>query len=205
LTGCAAAPNTSNVTRSGATGQTMQSTPSSETLYICSLDAIDAVAAQARPGHMISLVNDEAMRELATPPCVPRERHLRLTMNDIIEPREGHVAPSPEHVAALIDFVMSWDRAAPVLVNCLAGVSRSTAAAFTMVCALNPQTDEYRIARLLRETSPTAQPNPRLVGFADEALGRGGRMVEAAAAIAKCAALEPARPFALPARVSATR
>ncbi len=180
-------------------------TPSPETLYICPLDAIDHVVEQTRPGHMISLVNDEIMRELLTPPCVPRERHLRLTMNDITEPRDGHVAPSAEHVAALVDFVMSWDRGAPVLVNCLAGISRSTAAAFTIVCALNPETDEHRIARLLRESSPTAQPNPRLVSFADEALGREGRMVEAAAAIAASAALEPARPFAMPVRVTGTR
>jgi predicted protein tyrosine phosphatase len=178
-------------------------TRSPETLYVCPLDAVDAVVARTRPGHMISLVNDEVMRELTTPGCVPRERHLRLTMNDITEPRDGHVAPSPEHVAAMVDFIMSWDRSAPVLVNCLAGVSRSTAAAFTIVCALNPQTDERRIARLLRESSPTAQPNPRLVNFADEVLGREGRMIEAAGAIAATAVLEPARPFAMPVRVTA--
>jgi predicted protein tyrosine phosphatase len=177
-------------------------TPSPETLYVCPLDAIDAVVAQARPGHMISLVNDEAMRVLATPQGVPRGRHLRLTMNDIAAPQPGLTAPSSEHVTALIDFVMAWDRSSPLLINCLAGVSRSTAAAFTIVCALNPETDEDRIARLLRETSPTAQPNRRLVGFADEALGREGRMIEAAAAIAESAALEPARPFVLPARIT---
>jgi len=178
------------------------STTTPETLYVCPLDAVDAVVAAARPGHMISLVNDEVMRELATPSGVPRERHLRLTMNDITAPRDGHVAPSPEHVTALVDFMMSWDRSAPVLVNCLAGISRSTAAAFTIVCALNPETDEQRIARLLRESSPTAQPNPRLVGFADEVLGREGRMIAAAGAIAESAVLEPARPFALPVRVT---
>jgi len=179
-------------------------TPSPETLYVSPLDAVDTVVARARPGHMISLVNDEVMRELATPGCVPRERHLRLTMNDITAPRDGHVAPSPAHVTALVDFMMSWDRGSPVLVNCLAGISRSTAAAFTIVCALNPETDEHRIARLLRESSPTAQPNRRLVAFADEVLGREGRMMEAAEAIAASAVLETARPFALPVRVAAS-
>lgn len=181
-------------------GQVMTATLS-EMLYVCSLDAVDAVVAQARPGHMISLVNAECMRELGTPPGVPRERHLRLTMNDVTAPSEGHVAPSREHVAALVDFIMSWDRAAPVLVNCLAGVSRSTAAAFTIVCALNPETDEHRIARVLHETSPTAQPNRRLVGFADDMLGRDGRMIAAAEAVASRAVLGPARPFAMPVRL----
>ncbi len=178
--------------------------PSPETLYVCPLDAVETVAARARPGHMISLVNEEVMRDLATPPGVPPARHLRLTMNDISAPRAGHIAPAAEHVSALVDFVMSWDRGKPLLINCLAGISRSTAAAFTIVCALNPQTEERRIAELLRETSPTAQPNRRLVVFADEALGRGGRMIAAAEAVAASAVLEPARPFALPVRVPAT-
>lgn len=151
---------------------------------------------------MISLVNEEVMRDLATPPGVPAARHLRLTMNDISSPRAGHIAPAAEHVSAVVDFVMSWDRGTPLLINCLAGVSRSTAAAFTIMCALNPQTGEVEIARLLREASPTAQPNRRLVGFADVALGRDGRMVAAAEAISKTAELAPARPFALPARTT---
>ncbi len=177
-------------------------TPSPETLYVCPLDAVDLVAGQARPGHMISLVNDEAMRALATPPGVPAGRHLRLTMNDIAAPQPGLIAPSPDHVTAVIDFIMAWDRAAPVLINCLAGVSRSTATAFTILCALNPQTDEAEIARLLRDASPTAQPNHLLVSHADRLLGRDGRMTQAAEDIAASARWEQVRPFALPARIT---
>jgi predicted protein tyrosine phosphatase len=176
-------------------------TPSPETIHVCPLAAIDAVVRHVRPGHLISLVNEEAMRELMRPETVPAHRHLRLEMNDIAEPQQGLVAPSPEHVIAMIDFAMSWDRDAPLLINCLAGVSRSTAAAFTILCALNPEADEMRIARLLRESSPTAQPNRRLVSFADTALARDGRMVRAACEIAPSAAMEPARPFAMPARI----
>lgn len=178
-------------------------TPSPETIHVCPLDAIDAVVTRVRPGHLISLVNEEAMRELVRPETVPSHRHLRLEMNDIAEPQHGLVAPSPEHVVAIIDFAMSWDRQAPLLINCLAGVSRSTAAAFTILCALNPEADEKKIARLLRESSPTAQPNPRLVSFGDTALAREGRMVRAALEIAPSVAMEPARPFTMPARVHA--
>ncbi|MFP3920246.1 MAG: tyrosine phosphatase family protein [Dichotomicrobium sp.] len=179
------------------------SMPPPETLYVCPLDAVEAMVARVRPGHLISLVNEEAMRHLGRPASVPAHRHLRLEMNDISAPEPGLSAPLPEHVSAIIDFAVSWDRAAPLLINCLAGVSRSTAAAFTIACALNPETDEAHIARLLRDTSPTAQPNRRLVGFADEALGREGRMVRAAEAIAASAAIAPARPFAMPARIAA--
>jgi predicted protein tyrosine phosphatase len=174
---------------------------SPETLYICPLDAIDDIATRIRPGHMISLINEEAMRALITPEGVPPARHLRLAMNDIATPKHGHIAPAPEHVTALVDFMMSWDRNAPVLINCLAGVSRSTAAAFTILCALNPQADEADVARLLHEASPTAQPNRLLVGHADRLLDRDGRMIGAAHDIAARARPEPARPFALPARI----
>jgi len=182
-------------------GRIMQA-HSPETLYVCSLDAIAETAARVRPGHMISLLNEEAMIALSTPAGVPRERHLRLAMNDIAAPREGHIAPAPEHVTAIVDFVMSWDRGTPLLINCLAGISRSTAAAFTILCALNPQTEEAEVARLMREASPTAQPNRLLIRHADLLLGRDGRMLHAAEEIAAGAQLEPARPFSLPARIT---
>lgn len=181
-------------------GRIMQA-HSPETLYVCPLDAIEDIAARVRPGHMISLLNEEAMTGLPTPASVPRARHLRLAMNDIAVQRHGHVAPAPEHVMAIVDFVMSWDRGQPVLINCLAGVSRSTAAAFTILCALNPQAEETEVGRLLHEASPTAQPNRLLISHADQLLGRDGRMLHAAEEIGARARMEPARPFALPARL----
>jgi predicted protein tyrosine phosphatase len=53
------------------------------------------------------------------------------------------------------------------------------------MCLLNPQEDEFDLARELRLHSPVASPNRRMVGFADEILGRGGRMVEAVDSIGR--------------------
>ena len=39
---------------------------------------------------------------LDTPETIGRDRHLRLSMNDIAEPRDGLVVPSEDHVAQLI-------------------------------------------------------------------------------------------------------
>ena len=72
-----------------------------------------------------------------------------------------------------------WDRKAPLVVHCYAGISRSTASAFTAACALNPHRDEIAIARQIRAASPIAQPNRRIVMLADKALGREGRMLRA--------------------------
>ena len=66
-----------------------------------------------------------------------------------------------------------------MVVHCWAGISRSTAAAFTSLCAINPDAPEELIAQRLREASLTAYPNRLMVRLADDALGRHGRMVHA--------------------------
>jgi predicted protein tyrosine phosphatase len=72
-----------------------------------------------------------------------------------------------------------------MVIHCFAGVSRSTAAAFIAVCALEPEVAETEFAQKIRAVSPTATPNTRLVALADERLRRGGRMVAAIRAIGR--------------------
>jgi predicted protein tyrosine phosphatase len=118
-------------------------------------------------------------------------------MHDITEPSEGQVTPDVAHIEHLLTFVRRWDRAAPMVIHCYAGISRSTAAAFTTVCALNPKRDEAEIAQALRNTSPTAMPNARIVRLADQALGRDGRMIAAVTALGPCLPALQAEPFRL--------
>ncbi|HYI89131.1 MAG TPA: tyrosine protein phosphatase, partial [Beijerinckiaceae bacterium] len=66
-------------------------------------------------------------------------------------------------------------------------------------CALNPTVEEVRLARVLRDASPTAYPNRRLVTLADQALARQGRMLAAVEDIGRGAFAEEAQVFALPA------
>ena len=73
-----------------------------------------------------------------------------LAVDDIATPMDGYTVPAEEHVERLIDFVGGWDRAAPMVVHCFAGISRSTAGAFVAACALNPQRDEMQIAWAIR-------------------------------------------------------
>jgi len=68
-------------------------------------------------------------------------------------------------------------------VHCWAGVSRSTASAYTILCDKAGPGAEHDIAQLLRTRAPHAQPNKLIVRLADEALGRGGAMVRAIDAI----------------------
>jgi predicted protein tyrosine phosphatase len=163
-------------------------------IHVCSLARLHDTVAATGARHVISLLGTED--NLIRPRGVAPGNHLWLQLHDISEPRDGHVHPASGHVEALIGFVGRWERASPLVIHCFAGVSRSTAAAFVTVCALNPGRSEAAIAKALRRASPTATPNIRIVALADDVLGRNGRMVDAVTAIGQ-GMLAEAAPFRL--------
>jgi predicted protein tyrosine phosphatase len=174
---------------------------SPETIYVAPLSQVEITAADARISHLVTLINGET--PISTPPTVKPGLHLKLSMNDICEPMPGLLHPCENHVADLIDFTLAWDRKAPLLIHCWAGISRSTAAAFISLCALNPGADEHALARALRRASPTAYPNRLLVALADETLQRQGRMNAAIERIGRGRLAEEADVFSLPAKIAA--
>jgi predicted protein tyrosine phosphatase len=150
-------------------------------IHVCSLARLHDTVQDTRAQHVVTLMKDVAM--VRRPASVLVDNHLLLDMDDIVVEMDGYVPPSEAHVEKLIDFVTRWNRTAPIVVHCYAGISRSTAGAFITACALNPTRDETSIAKLIRDSSPTAIPNMRLVTLADKILGRQGRMVKAVQAI----------------------
>lgn len=151
------------------------------TVHVCPLSKIGDTVRITGARSLVTLIS--AGTDVARPPTIASDRHLHLRMSDIVEPMEGQIMPAVQHVSDLIAFAQGWDRAAPLLIHCYAGVSRSTAAAYAIVCALRPEQGEDAIARRLRAASPTATPNRKIVGIADDLLRRRGRMVDAVAAI----------------------
>jgi predicted protein tyrosine phosphatase len=164
-------------------------------IHVCSLARLHETVEETGARHIVTLINDETL--VVRPECVSAENHLFLGMHDIPAEMDGFRAPAKAHVQELIDFVQRWDRSTPLVVHCYAGISRSTAAAFVIACALNPQRDERAIAQSLRDASATAIPNTRLVSLADEVLGRQGRMVAAIESIGRGAESAEGTPFRL--------
>ena len=168
------------------------------TLIVSSLSDMPEVIVRRRPSHLVSLLDPVVMIE--TPPGFDPAHHLRIGVGDISEPVEGLVMADATMIERLIVFGGEWDGRAPMLLHCQAGISRSTAAAFTLACARNPHFPEAVIARALRRAAPHAYPNRRIVALSDELLGRRGRMIGAIEAIGANDLTSLAAPFDLPAR-----
>lgn len=165
------------------------------TLHVSSLSRLHETVASVRASHVVTLINANTMVE--RPASITEANHLFLGMSDISAPMDGHVVPAQEHVERFLAFVRAWDRAAPLVIHCWAGISRSTAAAYIAACALGPARDEDEIATALRSAAPSATPNARLVAVADGLLGRDGRMSAAIARIGRGADAFEGTPFAL--------
>jgi predicted protein tyrosine phosphatase len=164
-------------------------------IHVCSLARLQDTVAQTRASHMVTLLR--LIDRVQRPQSIAQANHLILGLDDITAPMDGYTHPAEEHVNDLIRFVQRWDRAAPLVMHCYAGISRSTAGAFISACALNPRRDEFSIARAIRESSATAMPNILLVSHADRILRRGGRMVEAVMALGPGRPAEEGEPFRL--------
>ncbi len=164
-------------------------------IHVCSLAALPEVVRTTGASHVLTVMGN--VDQVQRPTSILEANHLKVSVDDITEPMEGYVAPSELHVEQVLNFVRGWDRKAPMVIHCYAGVSRSTASAFAAACMLNPHRDEIEIAQKIRAASPIASPNRLIVSHADKALGRNGRMVRALEKIAPASMYIEGMPFRL--------
>jgi len=145
-------------------------------LIVSSLAGAAEAFRKHRPDRVISLLSEEE-----TPPEFPGladDRRLLLYVD-----RESCAETISKAASArareIIDFARAWDGKGDILIHCNRGVSRSTAAAFIIMCMKEPATSEGVLMKRLRAVAPHADPCPLLVNYADEILGRDGRMTDA--------------------------
>ena len=146
-------------------------------IHVCSLAALPETVKATGASHVLTVMAN--IDQVQRPASVLEANHLKVSMDDITQEMDGFLAPSQEHIEKVLNFVRNWDRSAPFVVHCYAGISRSTASAFAAACMLNPHRNEIEIARQIRARSPIASPNRLIVTLADKALGRDGRMLRA--------------------------
>ena len=151
-------------------------------LAVCGLDELDRMVPKISPTHVISITDpgdDEVEFEGVS-------TLLRLAFHDVhaagglvskllIGRGDGDL-PCIDHAQAILDFGQQIPAKARVLVHCGAGVSRSTAAAYLLLC-MNKPGAEMQAYQLLRVLRPQARPNRLIVKFGDKLLGAEGRML----------------------------
>ena len=165
-------------------------------IWICSLAAAPQMAQKVRPSRIVSLLSP--YDTFPTFEGMGPDLHLTVPIHDIVDDIGDWRAPDLSDAQSVISFVEGWDRAAPMLIHCWAGISRSTASAFITACVHNPKADEEEIALAIRKASATASPNRRLVAHADALLDRNGRMTRAVEGIGKGDFSTEAQTFSIP-------
>lgn len=157
--------------------------PPTSILTICGLEELGHHSARG-VSHVLSILDPGWPEPEAFGAYDPHHR-ATLHFHDVIEPGPDLVLPQPEHVEAILDFGRSLGaeaiahEKAHLLVHCHMGISRSTAAMTMLMAQSSPEESEERIFSQLLGLRPQAWPNSLMVEFADEQLGRRGRLMTA--------------------------
>lgn len=156
---------------------------SDQTVTVCGLEEL-AGHEHSAITHVLSLLDPEQHESHRFSAFRRHERKL-LNFHDIIESLDGKCEPARDHVVEILAYGKAVE-AAPgnrgdkhLLIHCQMGVSRSTASALMLMAQSDPGADEAALFETLRVIRPQAWPNSVMIGYADDLLGRDGRLVSA--------------------------
>lgn len=149
------------------------------TVFVGSKNQAAKLVKKHNATHWVSLL-DLGDRQFL-PPNLNSVKKLWLNFEDVLKDTDQG-APTKDHVQCILDFTKNVDHGV-IVVNCFAGVSRSTAAALAILFQHHKCIDTS-VQKLL-DVRPQACPNPLISKYADDILGCGGRLFEASETIAK--------------------
>ena len=158
--------------------------PITSLLTVCGLEELGNHSSKGVT-HVLSIFDPEWPDPDAFSAYDPHHR-TTLRFHDVIEPGQGHILPAPKHVEAILELGRSMTAEGEgihLLVHCHMGISRSTAAMAMIMAESNPQASEEQVFVDLLKLRPQAWPNSLMIQFADECLGRRGRLVTALGAL----------------------
>ena len=143
-------------------------------LTVCGLHELDGHCA-SEVTHVLSLLDPGTPEPTAFSTYDP---HVRATLyfHDAIEPAPGLALPQMSDVETILAFARDAGDVRHLLIHCHLGVSRSTAAMLMVLAQAFPGEAEGALVDRLMAIRPQAWPNSRMIGFADERLGREGRL-----------------------------
>lgn len=143
-------------------------------IEVCSKSRVKKAVKQTGATWLITLLDpgDTVFK----PPSIPPSQHLKLSFYDEEDPTKAN-APLLWHAEAILAFAKNIPDNNVVLVHCLAGRCRSTAAALAIWCQMYPHMPVAVGAKWLQQKVPEAVPNLLLAQHFDTLLGKGGDLV----------------------------
>ena len=145
-----------------------------EELTICAKHQVRKVVKRFAATHLLSLVDpDDRVR---TPNRIARENHLSIRFDDVESPHLPF-APTYRRLETAAAWVDRLPNDARLVIQCTAGISRSTAVAFAFLCR---KMDVEAARDRLLEISPEASPNALITALMDRMFDMDGALHNAA-------------------------
>jgi predicted protein tyrosine phosphatase len=144
-------------------------------LSICGIQELPNFADQD-VSHVVSILDPGHPDPIHFAMFPPHDRVI-WRYHDIVNEQPEQVRPGDSDVRAILDFgrALAVQDVRHLLVHCHMGLSRSTACALILMVSHGAgEADAFEHLRAIRLFS---WPNSRMLGLADEMLGRGGRLV----------------------------
>ncbi len=143
---------------------------------ICGVGELESFA-RAGVSDVLSIINPDTPEPEAFRSFMGHRR-TTLRFHDVVLPTEGQTLCGENEVGRILDFgrkLAARRDADHLLVHCMAGISRSTAAAAILMAQHNPGRESEAFDTLL-SIRPRAWPNSRMIALADRLLERQGRL-----------------------------
>jgi predicted protein tyrosine phosphatase len=150
-------------------------------ITIASLDEVEMLA--GTPFTRIISINDaylekEVGHERRIEAYFPKALAVFSYFDDVdYMTRNG---PQEDEISHLLDFSRRFTTTDKILIHCRAGISRSTALAYAIVCQHTKPGQEAKAFAYIRKIRPQLFPNHLIIKMADDILKRKGQLIDAA-------------------------
>jgi predicted protein tyrosine phosphatase len=149
-------------------------------IHVCGVPELDA-SLKRRFSHIVSIwdpewierggVEDELRRRI-----FEKTRLHVAYFHDVSTEETGRIAPVEDDLRRILAFTRELEADSEILVHCWAGISRSTAVAYAILCQATGPERERECIEAVIAARPQAFPNSLIVELCDKILERGGSM-----------------------------